>query len=79
MSNREVLTRRNRKDERGCKGKKGGRKVAFFHWYFLRVKGTPYGEESLVCKSENRVLNGGITEKFDVGGVEVYVVDKFSR
>lgn len=44
----------------------------------MRVKGTPYGEESLVCEFENRVFYGGIPIEFYVGGVEVSVVDKFS-
>ena len=77
MSNGEVLARSNGEDERGCKGKKGGR-VCTFHWYLKRVKGTAYGEESLVSESDNGVLNGGIPIELHICGVEVSVVDKFS-
>lgn len=69
MSNWEVLARSNGEDERGCKGKWGGRRVlCFHHGHSVRVKGTVNGKESLVGKSENGVLiNCGIPIKLYVG------------
>lgn len=44
----------------------------------MRIKGTAYREEGLVSQSENGVLDCGITNEVDIGGVEVSVVHKFS-
>lgn len=82
MSHGEVLAGSNGEDERGCKGKKGGRRavviVRLLHRNTLRVKGTAYGEESLVSESKNGFFDGCISIELCVGGVEVSVIDKFS-
>lgn len=77
MTSGEALTGSNGEDEGGCKGKKSGR-VRRFHGYSVRVKGASYGEEGLVGKSKDGVLDGGINGEDYVGGIEVSVVHKFS-
>lgn len=72
MSCGKVLKRGNGEDE-------GGGKIGRFDGYFLRVKGSAYGEEGLVREGENGVLDCGIAKEEDVGGVEVSVIHKFSR
>ena len=77
MTSREFLTRSNGEDKRSSKGKRGGR-VGWYHGYSVRVEGMAYGEKGLVSKSKNGVLDGGIPIEGNIGGVEVFVIDKFS-